>query len=148
MAPKPPNVRRAPAEPWRSSGVVNVVQGPEMAPSIRRAPAQPVALLYVPMAACMHLVPGMRNLWIAIAVVGVCATGCGALSRTETTYTKPGTADGQLAADRNACRQQSIGQADKKSMPTWGQTINREAFDDCMRARGYDVDTASASPRW
>jgi len=31
-------------------------------------------------------------------------------------------------------------------VPTWGQTINREAFDDCMRARGYDVDAVSASP--
>src|SRR5439155_17282324 len=43
MAPKPPNVRSAPAQPWRFSGVVNVV-GPEMAPkppNVRSAPAQP-----------------------------------------------------------------------------------------------------------
>src|SRR3989442_620100 len=32
MAPKPPNVRSAPAEPWRFSGVVNVVRGPRDRP--------------------------------------------------------------------------------------------------------------------
>ena len=32
MAPKPSNVRTAPAEPWRFSGVVTVVRGPDMAP--------------------------------------------------------------------------------------------------------------------
>ena len=31
MAPKPPNVRSAPAEPWRFSGLVGIV-GPAMAP--------------------------------------------------------------------------------------------------------------------
>src|SRR5437763_15844315 len=39
--PSPPNVRRAPAEPWRSS--INH-GGPEMAPkppNVRRAPAEP-----------------------------------------------------------------------------------------------------------
>src|SRR6185369_12676491 len=44
MAPKPPNVRTAPAEPWRFSGVVNVVRGPDMAPkppNVRTAPAEP-----------------------------------------------------------------------------------------------------------
>src|SRR5687768_16319799 len=43
MAPRPPDIRRAPAEPWRSSGVPGV-RGPEMAPrppDIRRAPAEP-----------------------------------------------------------------------------------------------------------
>src|SRR2546428_14025792 len=32
MAPKPPNVRSAPAEPWRFSGVVDVVGGPRHGP--------------------------------------------------------------------------------------------------------------------
>src|SRR5438270_48292 len=44
MAPKPPHVRSAPAEPWRCSGVVGVVRGPEMAPKpphVRSAPAEP-----------------------------------------------------------------------------------------------------------
>src|SRR5438309_10931174 len=44
MAPKPPDVRSAPAQPWRFSGVVNVVPGLEMAPKApdaRRAPAKP-----------------------------------------------------------------------------------------------------------
>jgi len=26
--------------------------------------------------------------------------------------------------------------------------MNRQAYDDCMRGLGYDVDAASASPRW
>ena len=81
----------------------------------------------------------MRNLWIVIAVVGVCAAGCGTVGRSETTYARPGNTDAQLAADQSRCRQQSIGQADKKSLPTWGQTINREAFDDCMRGLGYEL---------
>jgi uncharacterized protein YceK len=95
----------------------------------------------------MHSRICMRNLWITLTVVGLCATGCGALSRNEAAYAKP-TADARVTADQNACREQSIGQGDKKSLPTWGQTINREAFDDCMRARGYDIDAVSASPRW
>ena len=32
MAPKPPNVRRAPAQPWRSSRLLSAMMGPEMAP--------------------------------------------------------------------------------------------------------------------
>ena len=87
----------------------------------------------------------MRNLLVAIMAVGI-LTGCGTLHRSDRVATKPGGTDAQLAADQTACRQQSIGQADKKSVPAWGQTINREAFDDCMRARGYDVDAVSASP--
>ena len=44
MAPIPPYVRRAPARPWRSPGVVNVVRGPDLGPTppdVRRAPAEP-----------------------------------------------------------------------------------------------------------
>src|SRR5688572_33190668 len=43
MAPRPPHVRRAPAQPWRSSGVLGV-RGPEMAsrpPIARAVPAEP-----------------------------------------------------------------------------------------------------------
>ncbi len=43
MAPKPPNARRAPAKPWRSS-IARVCMGPDMAPKpliARDAPAQP-----------------------------------------------------------------------------------------------------------
>ena len=90
----------------------------------------------------------MRNLWILVAVVGVCAAGCGTVHRSETTYTKPGLTNTRLAADQSACRQQSIGQAESKSLPSWGQTMNRQAYDECMRGLGYDVDAASASPRW
>jgi uncharacterized protein YceK len=88
----------------------------------------------------------MRNLLVGIMVVGTLA-GCGTLHRSETTYTKPGLTDTRLAADQNVCRQQAIGQAETKPLPTWGQTINREAYDDCMRGLGYNVDAASASPR-
>ena len=41
MAPKPPNVRRAPAKPWRA---IDLHGGPDMAPKppdVRRAPAKP-----------------------------------------------------------------------------------------------------------
>jgi len=96
----------------------------------------------------MHHSLGMRNLWITVAVVGVCAAGCGTVHRSETTYTKPGMSGTRLAADQSFCRQQSVGQADSKPLPTWGQTMNRQAYDDCMRGLGYDVDAASASPRW
>src|SRR5687767_11251401 len=44
MAPKPPDVRSAPARPWRFSGVVNVAGGAGMAPKppdVRSAPARP-----------------------------------------------------------------------------------------------------------
>ena len=78
----------------------------------------------------------MRNLLIAIMAVGV-STGCGAAHRSELVSASPAFGDAQFRADQNACRQQAIGQADKKSVPTWGQTINREAYEDCMRSRGY-----------
>src|SRR6185295_940612 len=45
MAPKPPNVRSAPAEPVRSSGVLRGDAGLDMAPkppNVRSAPAEPV----------------------------------------------------------------------------------------------------------
>lgn len=90
----------------------------------------------------------MRKAWIAVAVVGALA-GCGTMHHgSQTTYTRPGMTTSRLAADQNVCRQQSIGQAESKSLPTWGQTMNRQAYDDCMRGLGYDVDAASASPRW
>ena len=88
----------------------------------------------------------MRNLLVGLMVVGAVA-GCGTLHRSETTYTKAGMTDSRLAADQNVCRQQAIGQAETKPLPTWGQTINREAYDDCMRGLGYNVDAVSASPR-
>ena len=39
---------------------------------------------------------------------------------------------------------QSVGAIESK-VATFSQMINREAWEDCMRARGYDVDAASAS---
>ena len=89
----------------------------------------------------------MRNLWLALVVVAVTA-GCGTLDRRDTVYAKPGLTEAAFRADQNVCRQQAVGQAESKSWPTWGQTMNREAYLDCMRTLGYEVDTVSASPRW
>ena len=90
----------------------------------------------------------MRHLFIAVIAAGVLVAGCGGVQRSQAIYAKPGVTEAGLRADQATCRQQAIGQADNKPVPTWGQTINRDAFDDCMRRLGYEVDTASASPRW
>jgi uncharacterized membrane protein len=89
----------------------------------------------------------MRHLLIAIMTLGA-LTGCGHVYRSsQPVSASPDFGDARFSADQKACMQQAIGQADKKSMPTWGQTINREAFDDCMRTRGWDTEGLSASPR-
>ena len=92
------------------------------------------------------VVPGMPKLVIAIVVAGALA-GCGSVHRSQSVSASPGLGDPGFRAAQTACTQQSIGQADKKSAPTWGQTINREAFDDCMRARGWDTEGRALSPR-
>ena len=84
---------------------------------------------------------------IALMVVGA-AAGCGTLDRRDTVYAKPGLTEAAFRADQDVCRQQAIGQAESRSWPTWGQTMNREAYTECMRAQGYEVDSVSASPRW
>src|SRR5258706_708379 len=84
------------------------------------------------------VVPGMRNMMIAVMVVGVLA-GCGTGHRSETTYTKPGMTNTRLAADQNVCRQQANGQAENQSRPSWGQTMNTRAYDDCKRGLGLDA---------
>ena len=89
----------------------------------------------------------MRYVFTAVMVVGVAVAGCGGVQRSQAVYAKPGVTEAGLRADQDRCRQQAVGQAEQKSMPTWGQTMNRDAYDDCMRALGYDVDAASASPR-
>jgi hypothetical protein len=89
----------------------------------------------------------MRNLWISVVVVAALA-GCGTVTRNETVADRPGPMDARLKADQKLCLQQAIGQADTKPVPTWGQTMNREAYEDCLRRLGYDVDSAAASPRW
>jgi uncharacterized protein YcfL len=89
----------------------------------------------------------MRTLLIAVMAVGI-LVGCGSTQRSQTVYARPGLTEAQLKSDQSACRQQAIGQAETKPVPTWGQTMNREAYDNCMRGLGYDVDMASASPRW
>ena len=88
----------------------------------------------------------MRNLLIAVTVVGVLG-GCGTVHRGQTTYVRPGASSAQVQADQSFCRQQAVGQIEDK-IATYGQTMNRQAYDDCMRARGYDVDSASALVSW
>jgi hypothetical protein len=79
-------------------------------------------------------------------MAGVLA-GCGTAHRSQTTYVRPDGSSAQLRADENLCRQQAVGQIEDK-IATYGQTMNRQVYDDCMRARGYDVDAASAAVRW
>ena len=88
----------------------------------------------------------MRNLLISFVAVAT-LTGCGAVHRSQSVSASPGSGDARFSADQKACTEQAIGQADKKPAPTWGQTINREAYNDCMGARGWDTDALSRSPR-
>lgn len=88
----------------------------------------------------------MRKLVTAIVVAATVA-GCGSVHRSQSVSASPDLRSARFSADQNACTQQAIGQADKKSAPTWGQTINREAFDDCMRARGWDTEGRPLNPR-
>ena len=83
-----------------------------------------------------------------ISLVALAAlAGCGAVHRNASVSASPDVDDARFGADQRACTQQSLGQADKKSAPTWGQTINREAYNECMGGRGWDTDALSASPR-
>ena len=86
----------------------------------------------------------MRNFLIAIVALAATA-GCGAVHRNDAMSASPAFADGRFSADQRACGQQSVGQADKKSIPTFGQTFDRELYNDCMRGRGWDLDTLSTT---
>ncbi len=81
----------------------------------------------------------MRNLMISLVAVAALA-GCGAVHRSTPVSASPDFGGARFSADQKACTQQSIGQADKKPAPTWGQTINREAYNECMAGRGWDTD--------
>jgi hypothetical protein len=85
----------------------------------------------------------MRHLLIAVMTAGVLA-GCGAAA--QTVYVKPGATQAEFQRDEQACLMQAVGAIENK-IATFSQTINREAFDDCMRARGWDVQVGSASAR-
>lgn len=94
----------------------------------------------------MHYACGMRTIAIAMAAAAVLA-GCGSAYRSQAVSASPDFGGARFDADQRACTLQAIGQADKKPAPTWGQTINREAYDDCMRGRGWHTDALPASPR-
>ena len=81
----------------------------------------------------------MRTLVISIVAAATLA-GCGAVHRSQSVSASPDSDDARFGTDQKACTQQSLGQADKKSAPTWGQTINREAYNECMARRGWDTD--------
>jgi hypothetical protein len=83
----------------------------------------------------------MRNVVIALAALGV-LSGCGVASRDRWVYARPGVSETQLRRDEQACEQQAVGSLENK-VPTFGQTMNRDAYNDCMRARGYDVSIGS-----
>jgi hypothetical protein len=80
----------------------------------------------------------MKHLWCVLTIVAACA-GCGTASPPAWVYTKPGVADAELQQDRQTCLMQSVGSADVKALPTFAETLNREAFNECMRQRGYEV---------
>ena len=88
----------------------------------------------------------MRTFLIAIVALAA-TTGCGAVHRNEAISASPALDGGRFSADQRACGQQSVGQADKKSIPTFGQTFDRELYSDCMRGRGWDLDAQSTTQR-
>ena len=53
----------------------------------------------------------MRDLLIAVVLVGALA-GCGSVRTSPTTYARPGMTSRALVADRTACLQRTVGQAD------------------------------------
>ena len=87
----------------------------------------------------------MRNLLIAATMIGLVG-GCGALSRDQWVYAKPGVLEVQQRQDEQACRNEAVGNLEDK-LPTFSQTMNREAFNDCMRARGYEVSLGPTTAR-
>jgi uncharacterized protein YceK len=87
----------------------------------------------------------MRNVMIVAAVVGV-LSGCGAMSRDHWVYAKPGATQAQQRQDEQACREQAVGSLEDK-VATYGETMNRDAFNECMRGRGYAVSMGSMSLR-
>ena len=84
------------------------------------------------------------RIMVAVFLVAGALAGCGTTS--EWVYAKPGASEAQRERDEQACRMASVGTADLKPLPTWGQTMNREAFNECMRARGYDVRLGQLRP--
>jgi predicted small lipoprotein YifL len=93
----------------------------------------------------MQWFPAMRTMMVAVLVMGALA-GCGTAGSNEWVYAKPGASEAQRQRDEQACRMSAVGTADTKPMPTWGQTMNRDAFNECMRARGYDVRLGQLRP--
>src|SRR5689334_5366675 len=79
MAPKPPNARRAPAQPWRFSVPRSLIRGPDMAPKPPNAPSAPgaaVALLGPPLSCrfqpfVAHSLPLVRLAWTLRAPLGI-----------------------------------------------------------------------------
>jgi hypothetical protein len=80
----------------------------------------------------------MKYFWCGLTIAVVCA-GCGTAAAPGWVYIKPGATEAELRQDAEACLTQSVGSADVKVLPTFVETVNRDAFNECMRQRGFQV---------
>lgn len=90
------------------------------------------------LAAGMQVSSRMRSIGTVLMCAVVCA-GCGTANPVAWVYAKPGVTRAEQQRDERACLTQAVGSADVEVVPTYAETLNREAFNDCMRQRGYDV---------
>jgi hypothetical protein len=84
--------------------------------------------------------------WVIAATFLAFLGGCGSVSRDDWVYAKAGVSDADRAQDEQVCRRQAVGNLENKIVPTYGNTFNRDAYNDCMRTRGYQVTLGSAAP--
>jgi hypothetical protein len=83
---------------------------------------------------------------VAAVLVAAGLSGCAGAAPSSWVYARPGASETQREQDQRACLHRCVGTADVKPLPSWGQTFNREAFNDCMRSRGYDVRLGQLRP--
>lgn len=100
------------------------------------------------MAVGMQPSPAMKYLGCVLAIAAL-AGGCGTATRSAWVYDRPGTTEAQLRQDSQGCLLESVGTPDVRGLSTYAETLSREAFNECMRQRGYAVrsGTAAAMPR-
>jgi hypothetical protein len=82
---------------------------------------------------------GMSRHLGATLLIAVASAGCGAVAPVAWVYAKPGATPAEQQRDERACLTEAAGSADVDVIPTHAETVNREAFNDCMRQRGYEV---------
>lgn len=78
---------------------------------------------------------GRLNRWrfTPLLLMATMLVGCGGQA---TVFTKPGVAERQQRADEAACTEASIGEV-QDPRPSPLPPLDRDAFDKCMRAKGY-----------